>query len=220
MIEVAQLALLGAILAMDGVTVGQFMVSRPLVAGFAAGLLLGDPAGGLVVGAILEIFLLVVVPSGGGRFPETGPAVVVGAAGAVWIGGPGGLAVGVALALVLGQLGAVTQGAQRHLIERWVPDPSSGAISARAVTVAHLRAIAFDGLRGFSVTLVGLLLVKAAGSVPTWLWPLELEPTRALLLVGGFVSLGIVARALLRRRSWVALVGGFVAGLALVRWLP
>jgi mannose/fructose/N-acetylgalactosamine-specific phosphotransferase system component IIC len=220
MTEVMLLALLGGALTWDAVTVGQFMISRPLIAGGLAGFLLGDPATGLLVGAILEVFLLVVVPSGGGRFPETGPAVVVGVASAVWVGEAGGLALGVAMALTLGQLSALTQGAQRHLNERWMPDAADGRIRVASVGRSHLWAILLDGVRGFVVTALGLLLVRALAPSLVSVWPLPLDQTRALLLVGAFVSLGIVAKALLRGRRWIALVSGVVAGVVLARWLP
>jgi mannose/fructose/N-acetylgalactosamine-specific phosphotransferase system component IIC len=220
MTEVIQLAVLGSVLTLDAVTVGQFMLSRPLVAGCLTGLLLGDLTTGLLVGAILEVFLLVVVPSGGGRFPETGPAVVVGVAGAVWVGGAGGLAIGIALALILGQLSALTQGGQRHLNKRWMPDPGVGRVPVSAVWTAHLLAIGLDAIRGFAVTGLGLLLVRGVGSPLAEAWPLPFDQTRALLLVGAFVSLGIVAKGLLRGRRWIALVAGISVGVALVRWLP
>lgn len=220
MTEVVLLAALGSVLTLDAVTVGQFMISRPLVAGGLAGLLLGDPATGLLVGAILEVFLLVVVPSGGGRFPETGPAVVVGTAGAVWIGAAGGLAVGVAVALLLGQLSALTQGGQRHLNERWMPDPSAGHVPAASVWRGHVWSIALDAVRGFAVTGLGLLGVLELRPLVGGSWPLSADQTRALLLIGAFVSLGIVARGLLRGRRWIVLVAGIVAGVALARWVP
>ena len=77
------LALLGGLLALDATSVGQFMISRPLVAGTLAGWWLGDPAVGLEVGAILELFHLAGVPAGGSRVPESGPATVVAAAARV-----------------------------------------------------------------------------------------------------------------------------------------
>lgn len=212
---VALLILLGAALTLDGVAVGQFMVSRPLVAGALAGALLGDPASGLVVGAILEGFLLVVVPSGGGRFPEPGHAAVVAAAAAVWTQGGAGLALGVAVGLVFGWIGAVTQTMERELNSRWVPDPAEGPLSARAVARGHLLAIAIDGLRGALLTALGLAAVALLSPWVARGWELGLAETRAVLLLGVFVSLGIVVRTLLHHRRWVALVLGLASGLAL-----
>lgn len=211
----ALLILLGAVVTLDGVTVGQFMISRPLVAAALAGAILGDPATGLVVGAILEGFLLVAVPSGGGRFPEPGHAAVVAAAAAVSTGGGAGLALGVAAGLLFGWVGALTQTAQRELNGRWTPDPSQGPVTARAVVRGHLFSIAVDAVRGAALTGVGLAVVSLLSPWFVRGWELGLAETRAVLLLGVFVSLGIVARTLLHHRRWVALVLGLVAGFAL-----
>lgn len=211
----ALLVLLGAVLTLDGVTVGQFMISRPLVAAALAGALLGDPATGLVVGAILEGFLLVAVPSGGGRFPEPGHAAVIAAAAAVTTGGGAGLALGVAAGLFFGWVGALTQTVQRELNGRWIPDPSQGPVTARAVSRGHLFSIGVDAMRGAAVTAVGLALVSLLSPWFVRGWELGLAETRAVLLLGVFVSLGIVARTLLHHRRWVALVLGLAAGFAL-----
>ena len=97
------LALLGGLLALDGTSVGQFMVSRPLVAGTLAGWWLGDPVLGLEVGAILELFHLAGVPAGGAHVPESGPASVVAVAVAMSAGGPGGLALAVVAGLAFSE---------------------------------------------------------------------------------------------------------------------
>lgn len=215
MTELVGLALLGAWVTLDGVTVGQFMVSRPLVAGGLAGLWLGDPATGFLVGAVLELFLLVAVPSGAGRFPEPGPAAVVGSAGAVWAAGPGGLALGVAAALLLGYAGALTQSAQRHLNERWVPDPATRPVTDEAIVRGHWSSLAADAVRGFLLSLVGLWIVREAAPRISAVWPLDSAATRGLVLVGAFVSLGILGRALAARHRWVYLAVGVLVGLTL-----
>ena len=79
------ISLLGGVLALDATSVGQFMVSRPLVCGLLAGWVLGDPATGLLVGALLELYLLVSFPSGGARFPEGATATVVAVALRYWM---------------------------------------------------------------------------------------------------------------------------------------
>ena len=86
--ELLLVSLLGGVLALDGTAVGQFMVSRPLVAGALTGWLVGSPAVGLAVGALLEAYLLVSFPSGGARYPEgaTAAVVAVASAGAARIG--------------------------------------------------------------------------------------------------------------------------------------
>ena len=78
--ELALIALVGGVLALDATSVGQFMLSRPLVAGALTGWMLGDPALGLLIGTVLELYLLVSFPSGGARFPEGTTATVVAVA--------------------------------------------------------------------------------------------------------------------------------------------
>ena len=56
--DLLPLVLLGGVLALDATSVGQFMFSRPLVAGALAGWVVGDAALGLSVGVVLELYLL------------------------------------------------------------------------------------------------------------------------------------------------------------------
>lgn len=205
---------LGAWVALDGVAVGQFMVSRPLVAGLLAGWVLGDPAAGVAVGALLELYLLVAVPAGGARFPEPGPATVVGATAAVWIGGPAGLALGVAGGLVWGQVGASSQTVLRHATARLVPVAGEGVVTAGAVRRAHWSAIALDAVRGAALTGAGLAAAAWLSPHLAPSWPLDGPGTRALLLVGGMVSLGALARGEAPGAGRaVLLLGGLALGL-------
>lgn len=110
------LAILGGLLALDATSVGQFMISRPLVAGTLAGWWLGDPGLGLEIGAILELFYIAGVPAGGSRVPETGSASVVAVAVAVSAGGLAGLALGLVAGLVTSELGGMSVGLQRRLV--------------------------------------------------------------------------------------------------------
>ena len=48
-------SLLGGALALDATSVGQLMLSRPLVAGLLSGWLAGDARAGCLAGVILEI---------------------------------------------------------------------------------------------------------------------------------------------------------------------
>ncbi|MEX0912584.1 MAG: hypothetical protein WD031_04060, partial [Gemmatimonadota bacterium] len=52
------LILLGGLVAVDGTSVGQFMISRPFVAAAHAGWAVGDPIHGMVIGLVLEAFHL------------------------------------------------------------------------------------------------------------------------------------------------------------------
>jgi len=143
--EVAWLALLGGLLGLDGTSVGQTMVSRPLVAGVLAGWVVGDPATGALVGAVLELFLLVSFPTGGARFPEgvTATVVAVGAAAALGDPSAGALPLAVALGHVWGQLGGATITGLRHLNVHLAPQPGETVTPAR-LGAAHLGAVALD----------------------------------------------------------------------------
>src|SRR5919109_1749883 len=78
--ELLTTALLGAIVGLDVVSFPQAMISRPIVGATISGLLLGHPAGGLLVGPTLELIALETLPVGASRYPEWGSAAVVGGA--------------------------------------------------------------------------------------------------------------------------------------------
>jgi PTS system mannose-specific IIC component len=206
--ELLQISLLGGLLALDATSVGQFMVSRPLVAGALTGLLLGEPDAGLVVGAILELYLLVSFPTGGSRFPEGATATVVAVASA-GAGSGGTLALAVAIGLVWGQLAGVSITWLRHWNARMVPDP--GPTSARRVTATHLGAVGLDYARGVLVTLAGVVVARPLVRTLAAAWPIPADDTHGLLLVGGAVSVGILLRDLGGfTRHQVAIATGFV----------
>jgi mannose PTS system EIIC component len=217
--EILQVTLLGGVLALDGTSVGQLMVSRPLVAGALLGWILGEPALGLLVGAILELYLLVSFPTGGSRFPEGATATVVAVAAAAGSSAPGALPLAIAVGLVWGQLGGVTITALRHANSRLVPDPSQRSRPAD-VSLAHTLSLLLDFLRGAVVTLLGVLLGRAVVSAFGAGWALAPMPSVALLLVGGSVSAGILLRDLggFRRRRTL-LAAGMALGILGARFL-
>jgi mannose/fructose/N-acetylgalactosamine-specific phosphotransferase system component IIC len=79
--EFAAVTAVGVVVGVDLVSVPQAMTSRPLVAAFAGGWLLGHPAIGLLAGVVLELFALETLPVGAARYPDWGPPAV--AAGAL-----------------------------------------------------------------------------------------------------------------------------------------
>lgn len=216
--ELIQIALIGGVLALDATSVGQFMVSRPLVAGALTGWLLGDASLGLLVGALLELYLLVSFPSGGSRFPEGATASVVAVASAAAVDAPGAVPLGVAAGLIWGQLGGLSVTMLRRLNSRLMPDAQTGSLAH--LEAAHLGAIALDFLRGAIVTLVGAAAGRWGVARVAEAWPLPGDDTLGLLLMGGAVSGGILLRDLggFRRRR-ALLAAGMALGLVGARFL-
>jgi PTS system mannose-specific IIC component len=210
--EIVQISALGGWLALDGTSVGQFMFSRPLVAGVLAGWLLGDPLGGMAVGAILELYLLVSFPTGGSRFPEGGTATVVAVAASQVTDATGALPLAVAVGLVWGQLAGVSVTLMRQVNSRLVPEPGDRRPDARRIARSHMGAVLLDFLRGGVITFLGVVAGRAVVSTMHEPWALSPTASVGLLLVGGAASLGILLRDLGGFRKGRAL---FAAGLAL-----
>lgn len=210
--EIVQVSLLGGLLALDGTSVGQFMFSRPLVAGVLVGWLVGSPAAGVAVGTILELYLLVSFPTGGSRFPEGATATVVAVAASVVADTPGALPLAIAFGLVWGQLAGATITSMRKLNSWIVPEPGRGHSGQRRVLAAHLGAVLVDFVRGTVVTFLGVVSGRAVVGLLHRPWALSPAETTGLLMLGGAVSVGILLRDLggFRRRRTL-----FVAGLAL-----
>lgn len=216
--ELLALGLLGGFLALDGTAVGQFMLSRPIVAGALAGWLIGAPDAGIALGAVLELYLLVSIPAGGARFPESSVATVVtvGIAGA--LEGTGAVPLALAFGLVWGQLAGMSVTAQRHLNARLVPEAGTPT-EDRSPSLAHLGAIAADLTRATLVTLTGVWLGRLLLRHFVDGWPLDEPSSRAIVLIGGVVSAGILLHDVQvggRRGAWfvvgvvLALGGGLI----------
>lgn len=219
--ELLALCLLGGALAVEGTSFGQFMASRPLVAATVAGWIVGDPVSGLLLGAVLELLHLSVVPVGGARFPEVGPAAVVAAATASAAGWQGaGIALGCMMALVWGQLGGWSIVVLRRANGRVAPDPFQGTVTPARVEWSHVAAMGIDLVRGTVLTGVGILVGVGAVAPAAESWPLSLDATVGSLLVAAALPAGVLLRTLggARRRGVLFAVGavvGLVGGLLL-----
>jgi len=207
------LLLWATIAGLDLASLLQGLLNRPLVAGTVAGLIVGDPASGVRIGAVLELFALDVLPVGAARYPDYGAATV--AAVSFGAGQPWSLALGpaVLLGLLLGQVGGWSLVIQRR-VTAWalhqVETPLDRGDRGVAVRL-HLLGLGSDILRSAALAALGLLLaLLLAGNNP-----LDAGTARVLGVVavaGGFVALigGALRRAgTLRRIGWLA------AGLAL-----
>jgi mannose/fructose/N-acetylgalactosamine-specific phosphotransferase system component IIC len=212
--------LLGGVVAVDGTSAGQTMVSRPLVAGLLAGALLGDPAFGIGIGALLELFAIVAVPAGGTRLNELSVATVVAVCVALQLPPSGREPLAIAFALLGAELGGFSVDRLRHWnTYRWQALEGRGITPGR-LSALHWSAVAADFVRGGVLVLVLVPLGLWILPMLSVGWPLGPSPTRALILLAIAVHLG----ALLKNwGGWqhrrVLFFGGILTGLGLGVWL-
>ena len=200
------LSLVGGLLALDGVSVAQSMVSRPFVTGAVIGALSGDLTTGMLVGGLLELYLLVAVPTGGGRFPEGSVAATVATIAAIQVGGTEGLLIALATGLLWGWVGGVSQSWMRGRNGLRAVLASDGPVTPARIRRSVLGGITLDFLRA-------ALLCAAGASLATHLLPVVVPALQlpdsiagALLLGGGMVSAGILLRSSVRQPADWALV--------------
>lgn len=203
MISWLAVAVVGALVGLDSTAFPQAMFSRPLVAATLGGLAFGRPLQGLLVGAVLEIFALIILPVGAARYPEAGTGAVAAAASCVEAAAFGPAAALLLLAVVFGLAWERVAGFSVILLrrenERLVARDAREPPGAEDVERRHLGAMAIDMLRGAVIalagSLVGSLLLRVLGP----LWALGAPTAEGLLAVA---AAGMVAAAL-------PLFGGF-----------
>ena len=141
----------GTLVGLDLVTVSQVMIARPLVAGSVAGVILGDPLTGGMVGAVLELFALAVLPVGATKYPDYGLGAVAGAATVA--GAPDVLGVGIAV--MVGLAIALLGGASMQLVRRLNAtdvrrhEKAVDGGDARTLAAIQYRGVARDAARAF-----------------------------------------------------------------------
>ncbi len=218
----AVLALVGGVVGLDATSFPQAMVSRPLVAATLAGWAFGRPGAGMLLGALIEIFSLVILPFGAARYPESGTAAAAAAAAytATESAGPPEplLLLAVVFALAWEQVAGASVIFTRRLNERLVPDGSPNSIfTAHRVAQRHLLAIAIDFVRGVWAVmlgaLIGLVLLRAFAA--SFLAGRELSV--GIMLVAGAAMLGSALPLFggLRQR-WLSLTLGLLCGTLLL----
>ena len=211
------LALLGGVVGLDATSFPQAMWSRPLVAGTAAGLLLGRPASGLIIGALVEVFSLLILPFGAARYPESGTAAAAAAAAYCAVE-PAALdarliLLAVVFALAWEHIAGVSVIFVRRLNARLVAPPGGAGLTPAGITRRHLLAISIDFMRGAWAVLVGsalgMMLLRALATVP----PAGGQLPAAALGIALAVMLGAALTLFggLRRR-WLSLGLGLLCG--------
>lgn len=212
----------GTIVGVDLVTVPQVMVARPLVAGAVAGVVVGDPVTGLVVGVLFELFQFDVLPVGAARYPEYGPATVAAVAAAQGALEPAGFALGAVVGLATALLGGLSLGLVRRLNTAAVraAGPTLEDGDPRALARVHRGGVARDAARALTVTAIGLLLAAGGRAL---IMPVLVTSTGALVaaVVAGVAVAAATSgtfRLVGRGADLRWLMAGIVAG-ALLLWL-
>jgi PTS system mannose-specific IIC component len=213
--ELLMLVLFGGVVAIDGTSFGQFMISRPLVAATLAGALVGNPIHGALIGGILEAFHLSVLPVGAAKYPEGGPAAVVG--GAIYA--TSDLAAStllLTLVIVLGLewLGGESVRILRQANVRLIRAGNPVDMTPESLERRHFAAIGIDFARGMVLVLAGILGLSALLDALRPLWGLGEQVPQILLSA---VVAGLLASTFrsLGGRRWMA-AAGVGAGLLFV----
>jgi mannose/fructose/N-acetylgalactosamine-specific phosphotransferase system component IIC len=207
----------GTVVGLDLVSVPQAMLARPIVAGSVAGWLAGDLEAGLRVGVLLELFALDVLPIGAVRYPDYGPATVIGAAlaaGAPW---ELGLGLSAGLALLVAVLGGWTLQLVRRINARAIQRRAAALAAGESGAIRRLQygGLARDALRGAGLTVLGL---AAAWVLARW-GRVDRETAVGLTLVAVGTALSAAASGAVRsagrgaRLRWLAI--GAVTGVIL-----
>lgn len=215
-------ALLGGIAGVDATTVGQFMVSRPFVAATVTGLVAGRPIEGAMLGAILELFALVILPVGAARYPESGTAAVAATAAYVAttpVISPAVMLIAVLFALLWERVGGLTVVLGRRFNEEYVAlAPLDPVRPDRDLERRHLVAIGVDFVRAALLTLAGWSLGTLALQSVTQLWSMSPSVAPAILSIGLSCMVGAALPLFggLRARKAALLIGVLCGSLLVI----
>jgi mannose/fructose/N-acetylgalactosamine-specific phosphotransferase system component IIC len=167
------------------------MISRPLVSAILVGVLVGRPVEALFMGTVLELFVVVILPVGAARYPESGTAAVAATAAyvaATPVFSPSLALLAVLFALLWEHVGGMSVILARRFNERFValapaapqPDTAYDQLLERR----HRLALAVDFLRAVLVTAVGFLIGGLALRVLAGVWSLSDVIVPAILSIG------------------------------------
>ena len=212
------LGLLGGVVGLDATSFPQVMLSRPLVAATLTGLLFGEPAAGLLLGALLEAFSLLILPFGAARYPESGTAAAAAtsayAATTDLVNNHQVLLLAVVFALVWEQVAGASVIFTRRINERLVrAREGSPPLNAEQVQHRHLLAIGIDFVRGAWAVLIGGMLGRILLRIMDPLFALSDELSARLLSLAGAVMIASLLPLFGGMRArWLPLLAGLVCG--------
>lgn len=174
LIELLPITVLGAVCGLDVVSFPQAMISRPIVSATLGGGIVGNPAGGLLVGAVLELIALETLPFGSSRYPEWGSAGVVGGTimGLTTPAAAGALPVAVLSALVTAYVSGSSMVLHRRIIAHNAHRNKRAleAGSGRAVRGVQLQGLTMDLVRGALVTVLAFSVLRPLSRAIVAIW--------------------------------------------------
>lgn len=218
----AALVGLGTALGLDSVTVGQTMLSRPLVGATMAGAICGAPGAGLIAGALLEAVALETLPVGASRYPDWAPAgVTAGAIAAVATPRVPAIALAVLVGLVVAWVSGASMIVLRHANGRRLAARQSDLTAGHRSAVSGLvwAGIGGDVVRAALVAMLGV----AATPVAAWLaqrWNLDPFTTMAVTVVAALMVTASSTRQMFHAAAGArgAFLAAFVVGAGWVVW--
>lgn len=189
----------GGLVGLDATSFPQAMYSRPFVAGAIAGLCMGRPVEGILIGTILELFALPVLPFGASGYPEGGTAGVGAVIAYDWVAPPFAPEL-LFLTVAFGLLASHATGWSVRMLRlrngRAVgPGAQAASLDPDAVERVHVQAMAFDFLRGIVVTgASALVLAFALRFAVQAEWSLPIDPLDVLIvataaMIGGSLTI-------------------------------
>jgi PTS system mannose-specific IIC component len=214
--------LLGAICGLDVVSFPQIMISRPIVASTASAALVGRPAAGLVLGAVLELMALDTLPFGASRYPEWGSAAVVGGALSAMLprGTPGAIPAGLLAALATAGIGQWSMSLlrRRNAQSTRAAWAAIDAGSGEALVGLQLRGLTTDLVRAGALTAAALVAFRPAVTAIVGAWTVDVRVSHALATgVAAMLAVGALWNAFRSTRGTLWAFGvGLLAGLGLV----
>lgn len=212
-------AVWGGLCAADQRSLGGRQIHQPIVAAAAAGLILGAPDRGLLVGLWMQLVWAVPLPLGGRLLPDTGSAAVAATVVAAAVAGPAGLFAALLFGLLVARVTIPWERALREANDRREMSVLSAPGGGLGRTV--LLGAAGPFLRGLLLTLsaVPFAVVAAHYLNPSGVQRVGVFDGLQQGLIGGAACLGLAA-LLLHFRShsgasglrWIA--GGALLGAA------
>lgn len=215
------LAAIGGLVGIDATSFAQTMVSRPFIAATAVGVLVGRPEEGAMLGAILELFALVILPVGAARYPESGTAAVAATAAymsATPILSPAVMLLSVLFSLLWERVSGYSVIMDRRFNEEYVAlAPLTSSRPDRELEKRHLLAIVADFARAVALTLSGWLIGSLSLRGLAELWSMNSAIAPAILSIGVSCMVGAALPLFggLQSRK-VALMAGVICGSLIV----